>query len=193
MNPRLRRVVLVFVAGFVLLSLLPTLPSLWATPGRLDLTALGALADRWSDGLLAISAVLLAGVLAAAIRRRRRSAQGAAFARALAAQGRVTVPATRSGAPGRPALVRRESRRPAAPASELEGKIRAAAKKGERIPVLARRHGISIDAVRVALGDALPEPAARPGSSFRGRQKPLPAKSPAAVLPKRRNPYGALA
>lgn len=190
MNPRLRRVVLVFVAGFVLLSLLPTLPGLWTTLGRLDLTAL---ADRWSDGLLATAAVLLAGVLAAAIRRRRRSAQGAAFARALAAQGRVTVPATRSGAPGRPALVRRESRRPAAPASELEGKIRAAAKKGERIPVLARRHGISIDAVRVALGDALPEPAARPGSSFRGRQKPLPAKSPAAVLPKRRNPYGALA
>ncbi|HSB55269.1 MAG TPA: hypothetical protein VLD58_12980 [Gemmatimonadales bacterium] len=196
MNPRLRWVLLAFLAGFVLLSLIPALPGLWQSLAAVDLSAVATVATEQSDLLLGTAAALLAVVLGLNVRRRIRRQQASAFSDALSrstaskqARGAAMVNSPRRAV--KPAA--RAPRRPAPPASELEVKIRAGATKGERIPALARRHGISIDAVRAALGDSLPEAAARPGSSFRARQQRLPAKPPAALQPVRRNPYGALA
>jgi hypothetical protein len=79
-------------------------------------------------------------------------------------------------------------------ASPLQIRLRAAAGKGERIPALARRHGLSLDAVRAALGTtAGSAPAARSGSSFRSTPPTLPPKPRAKPVAGRRNPYEAMA
>ncbi len=192
MNPRLRRVVVAFLAGFVLLSLAPAAPELGRALAGVDVVAVADTIGRWSDALLGLTAALLTLALGTSVRRSRRRRQGAAFAEALSRYdaGTTLAPAARRESMVAPSAARRA---PAAPASALEGKIRSAAKKGERLPALARRHGISIDAVRAALGDSLPAPVAPPGSSFRGRQQRLPAKSPASLSPQPRKAYGALA
>jgi hypothetical protein len=197
-TPRLRRVLLVFLAGFILVSLVPAMPGMWQSLETVDYAAIGAFATAQNDLLLGAVAGLLTLVLVIGVRRRIRRQQASAFREALSrssatearpAAGMAMVSSPRRQA--KPAVG--APRRPAPPASELEVKIRAGATKGERIPALARRHGISIDAVRAALGDSQPEAAARPGSSFRARQQRLPAKLPATSRPARRNPYNALA
>lgn len=198
MNARVRRIVVLFLAGFILLSLVPAMPDLWHQLSRLDLTALAAQATAWSDLLLGTAAGLLTLALAIRVVRRVRAARADAFEAALAQhtdrqaeRAPSTQVAHRPMPPVKP--FRRSPRRPQPAASELETKIRAAAKKGEKIPALARRLSLSVDAIRAALGDSLPEASAPRGNSFRGRQQRLPAKPPAALPPRSRKPYGALA
>lgn len=199
MNARVRRIVVLFLTGFVLLSLVPTMPDLWHQLSRIDLLAVAAQAAAWSDGLLGAAAGLLTLLLGLRVRRRVRASRAHAFEAALAQHGNSQAAdaspsravALRPMPPVKP--FRRSPRRPQPAASELETKIRAAAKKGEKIPALARRHSLSVDAIRAALGDSLPEPSAPRGNSFRGRQQRLPATPYAALPPKSRKPYGALA
>ena len=198
MNTRVRRIVVLFLSGFVLLSLVPAMPDLWHQLARLDVLAIASQAAAWSDLLLGAAAGLLTFALALRIRRRVRAARAHDFESALARHGvRQAEPAPSRAVALRPMPpvkpFRRAPRRPQPAASELETKIRAGAKKGEKIPALARRHSLSVDAIRAALGDSLPEPSAPRGNSFRGRQQRLPAKAPAALPPKSRKPYGALA
>ena len=180
MNPRILRLVAGFLAGFVLLSLLPALPDLLRAARTLPSP------DQVGDLLLATAAGLCVLLLVVLMRRRLvaarrdRSAGGATRAPLPA---RLATPSTRtSGAVAGPGRL-----------SELQARLRAAARKGERVPALARRHGISVDAVRTALGQNPPAPAARRGSSFRGRQQSVPAGRSARALPSGRTPYGALA
>lgn len=198
MNSQVRRIVGLFLTGFVLLSLVPAMPDLWHQLSRVDVTAVAALATAGSDVLLGAAASLLAVALLLRIRRRVRASRAHAFESALAQHGirqaeprGATAVALRPMPPVKP--FRRTPRRPQPAASELETKIRTAAKKGEKVTALARRHRLSVDAIRAALGDSLPEPSAPRGNSFRGRQQRLPAKPPAALPPKSRKPYGALA
>jgi hypothetical protein len=180
-NPRIFRLLIGFLAGFVLLSLAPSLPVLLAAARDLPSP------DQVGDLLLATTAGLLLVLLVAMVRRRAHVAPTHALARTRG--GSSPVAPTHAMAPTSvrqgPALTR--------PASQLQAKICTAARKGERVPALARRHGLSVDAIRVALGEAPTAPAARRGSSFRARQQAVPAAVPAKALAKRRNPYGALA
>ncbi len=200
MNPRVLRLLIGFLAGFVLLSLAPSLPVLLTAAENLPSP------DQVGDLLLATTAGLLLVLLAVMVRRRVRIArQGTAFRQALVRQAAPTHALARTGSGSRPvapsyAMARTPMVAPAhasaritKPASELQAKICTAARKGERVPALARRHGLSVDAIRVALGEAPTAPAGRRGSSFRARQQAVPATAPAKALPRHRNPYGALA
>jgi hypothetical protein len=181
MSPRILRLVIAFLAGFVLLSLLPALPD--------ALTALERLPDPapLGDILLGITAGLCSVLLVIVVRRRKAGyRQAHAFQQALARQPAVRAPTT--------AVARRPQGAAVEPArSELETRIRCGARKGERLPALARRHGLSIDAIRTALGEPRSAPAASRGSSFRSRQQSVPAARSAAAIPVRRTPYRALA
>lgn len=196
MNARVRRLVLGFLAGFILLSLIPAMPGLWQQAAGLDLNRVAPALAAWSDLLLGAAAGLLTLALALRIRRRVRTTKAAAFQNALAQQlpAKSRSAASVAAPRGLPAVkpFSRSPRGPQPPASELEIRLRSAARKGEKIAALARRHHLSIDAVRVALGDAAPQPAAPRGNSFRGQQR-LPAGPSKAIAPRSRKPYGATA
>jgi len=170
MTPKFVRLLMLFLAGFVLLSLIPYAPAaaarLQALPLHVDLTGDAALG----------TAAGLAGLLLL-LRLRRRTP----------APARSTAVARRK--PGRAA--------PAAPAglpmSALRARIRAAAGGGTRVPAVARELGLSVDAVRAALGRDQSAPAARPGRTFRPRQPSLPARPRATPVASGRKPYTALA
>lgn len=187
MNPRILRLVVAFLAGFILLSLLPALPDALAALERLPDPA------RLGDILLGITAGLCSVLLVIVVRRRKAGARQAhAFQQALARQTppRPSVQVSTRAAASvarRPQGVTVE-----VPRSELETRIRSGARKGERVPALARRHGLSIDAIRTALGEPRSAPAASRGSSFRSRQQPVPPAHPATAIPARRTPYRAL-
>jgi hypothetical protein len=180
-------VVIGFLAGFVLLSLLPALPEVLHTMENLPSP------DQVGDVLLAAAAGLCLVLLLVVMRRRIRSTRrDDGFRQALA---RSSTPVAPTHALAR-TTARTTARSPSVvspPASELQSKIRAAARKGERVPALARRHSLSVDAIRAALGEPPSAPAARRGSSFRAGQQSVPPARPAKALPRRRNPYGALA
>ena len=189
MSPRILRLVVAFIAGFVFLSLMPALPSLVRSLGPLP----GA--DQLGDVLLAGAAALSAVLLLVVIRRRLQKTRQAAvaFSRALARQPGRSVLQTDRRTDGQ--THRRTGRTGISKVraeSALEAKIRGAARKGERLASLARRHGMSIDAIRTALGESMSGPAIQPGSSFRTRQQQLPAVPQAKALPRRRTPYGVL-
>jgi hypothetical protein len=179
MNPRLLRLVLAFLAGFVLLSFLPSLPGLI---GGLDLTVSP---DRLADGLLYAGLLLSLALLAVVIHRRRSRPVRAASRRPATGSRQAVVPA-RAGYPRVRVINQGQP-------SALQQKIRAGSRPGERIPSIARRHSLSVDAIRVALDREPSSPAARTGSSFRSRQASVPAAPRTKALPGRRNPYGALA
>lgn len=183
MNPRTLRIVVGFVVAFVLLSLAPSTPAILGgasalVSGAPDLLAGAnqALAGIATEDLLLGVAALLAGLLL--VRQRQ------------------TVPVVRRPATvaSRPAITVARAAKPVAPGREtartdtLAAQIRAAARNGERVPALARRHRLSQDAIRVAIGPAASS-AGLPGSSFRSRQR-LTAGAPAAraAIP-RRTPY----
>jgi hypothetical protein len=177
-----------FTAGFVLLSLMPALPALVQSLGPLPS------ADQVGDALLAGSAGLCGVLLLVVIRRRRQVTRqaAAAFDRALARQPVARhLPVPVASGPATPGS-RRTPAAPTRPESILETKIRGAARKGERVAAIARRHGMSIDAIRTALGEHRSAPAIQPGSSFRTRQQRLPAQPQARALLKGRTPYGAV-
>lgn len=185
MNRRLLRLVIGFLAGFVLLSLLPMLPEALRSLERLPDP------DQLGDILLAVTAGLCLVLLVVLVGRRRAATrQVHPFRQALARHAAAPVPAPAAVA-RRPGTVAAGAA--AAPQSALEARIRTAAHKGERVPALARRHGVSIDAIRTALGEPRSAPAASRGSSFRPRQQSLPAAPPARAISVRKTPYGALA
>ena len=197
MNPRILGLLIAFLAGFVLLSQLSALPAaLHALPALPALDRLPDL-DRLGDVLLGTAAGLCFVLLGIVLRRRvvaSRQVHPFSQARARQAAPRPAVALARRA----PAAVARSTRPSTtagvtAPQSELQGKIRSAARKGEKVAALARRHRLSVDAIRTALGELPSAPAALRGSSFRSRQQSLPAARPATAIPARRNPYGALA
>ena len=163
MSPRILKLVLVFLTGFVLLAYAPVLvqaaPTVGAALGAIPVPAFPTLAsdgDLLGDMLLGTAAAMLALLLVLRLRRR------------VAASPAVTP---------RPALQLVTTHE-----SPLRTDIRKAAATGERVPALARRFRLSQDAVRVALHKEGPTDAARPErSSRRERQLPPPAKAPARV------------
>jgi hypothetical protein len=184
MNARILRLVLAFLAGFVLLSFLPLVP------GLLGGVNLSGSADELGDVLLTAALALSVTLLVVVMRRRMRRARRAPAA--TAAKRVATRPshalATRTRAAGPRAMTINQG-----PLSPLTQKIRAGSQSGERIPAIARRHSLAVDAVRVALDRGPSSPAARPGSSFRSRQASVPAPTRTKALSGRRNPYAALA
>jgi len=176
MNSRQLRLVLGFLAVFVLISIAPMLPDL-GTVGS-DLIADVSLTDGLGNLLLVCAGglVLSVGVIAARRRwlaRERRPRQAAAKA------------------PAR-ALVHGEASRPsgaAAVESPLTRQLRKESERGCRVPELARKFGLSQDAVRGALGRSPTAPAARAGSSFRDRKPASPPAARAKPVSLRRSPY----
>jgi hypothetical protein len=189
--------VVAFLGGFILLSLLPALPG--AISAFQSLPPMPALAiDQMGDILLGSTALLCGVLLVISLRRRRKPAGGEpGFERALAQHSNrhaMVQPAARlSYQAPKPKPVPQTAGALARSDSELQSRIRMGAKKGERAPALARRHSLSVDAIRLAIGDPLPTPAARRGRSFRTRQPSLPVPPPARVLATCQTPYGALA
>lgn len=79
--------------------------------------------------------------------------------------------------------------------SALRAELRRAVAQGERIPAIARRHRLSQDAVRVAVGRGPSTPAAGPERVSRLRQRParaLVAAGGAAPRPSRQTSYRAI-
>lgn len=200
MTPQMRRIVLGFLAVFILLSLAPMageLPglvravtpgvrrALAALPSRLTLPDGFTLSDRFTlpagvlpalpgpDALLATAAGLTLLLLVLLLHRHLTAAP---------------VPA-RATRPTRRAVARREPEG----GSELSRRLRDAARGGERVQDLARQFHLSQDAVRVALGRGAPTPAARGGKGFRPRQPSLPAGPRARPVAARPSGYRALA
>lgn len=105
------------------------------------------------------------------------------------APGRTAPPSTafssRHLAPARP-----QGQAMAVDHHTLAGRLRAGARNGDRVAVLARRYGLSRDAVRAALASSSAE---APGSSCRPRNALMPGSAPAALPPRRRSPYPAMA
>jgi hypothetical protein len=169
MTPKTIRLIGGFLAVFVLISVAPAIPEFIATMNGFPTVTLPAISDSL---LLAIGgAVLLLGLVV--LRQRQRHARAAA------------QPVTsRSRALARPSAdkpLKRAMPEHSGPyptiASPLQIRLRAAVEKGERFPALARRHNISIDAVRAAVGaSAAHAPAGRPSNSFRSSAPSLPAK-----------------
>lgn len=197
MNPRIFRVVVAFLGGFILLSMLPVMPGMLRALQDLpiDLSAI----NQAGDLLLGTTALLCAALLLISVRRRRESS-GHGFEKALAQQtdhhamvqpsARMSYSASKAKPATQPAA---ETRSVSRPDSELQARIRQSAKKGERAPALARKHSLSVDAIRLAIGDPLPAPAVRRGRTFRPRQPSLPAAAPGRAGAAARTPYGALA
>lgn len=179
MNPRQLRLILGFLAAFMLISIAPLLPdphSAWR--GVLSDTEL---LDGFGNPLL-----LSAGVLVAAA--------GVIVAwRRFLGRRREAPPGTHSSAAR--AIARGDSRAAAVivEASALTRRLRKASDRGARVPELARKFGVSQDAVRGALGRAPTAPAARPGSSFRDRKAASPARPRAAPVASPRSPYQVIA
>ncbi len=178
MNPKTIRLVAGFLAVFVLISVAPAIPGFIANLDRIPPLTIPAISDSL---LVAIAgAVLLLGLLVLRRRQRQRAAQP------------VT---SRSHALVRPSAdkpLKRAMPDHSGPyptiASPLQIRLRAAVDKGERIPALARRHNISIDAVRAAVGaSAAHAPAGRSSTSFRAPAPSLPAKPRAKPVPQRVN------
>jgi hypothetical protein len=184
MTPKTVRLIVGFLAVFVLLSVAPAIPDFIANLDDGNGLELPAITD---STLIAIGgAVLLLGLVV--LHRRQR-------------QVRAAQPVHRrdSHAVARPSMespLKRSMPEHSGPyptiASPLQIRLRAAVDKGERIPVLARRHSISIDAVRAAVGaSAVTTPAARPSTSFRSPAPSLPAKPRARAVENRISRYEA--
>ncbi len=178
MNPRQLRLVVCFLAIFVLISVAPVVSALPASFAglRLDPDVANGLGDL---GLtFAAGMVLAVGLI---VTRRRLLAR-----RARRPQSRPSQAV---------AVARRESGKdtPVVRNSELTRRLRKRAKGGARIPELARTFGLSQDAVRSALGQGVTPPAAPGGSSFRNRKAATPAKPAARAVAVRRSAYQALA
>ncbi len=181
MTPKTIRLIVGFLAGFVLISLAPTLPDLLTQLGAAPTIELPVISDTM---LLVIGGgVVLLGLLVLRRQQRARAPRPAAASASRAvARPAVTRPAPRV----RP---ERSSPQPSI-ASPLQIRLRTAAGKGERIAALARRNGLSVDAVRAALGTShAPAPAARSGSSFRSTPPSLPAKPRSRPVSSGRNRY----
>lgn len=182
MTPKTIRLIVGFLAAFVLISVAPAIPDFIATLDDGNGLQLPAITD---STLIAIGgAVVLLGLVV--LRRQQR-------------QVRAAQPVTRgsSHAVARPSAdqpLKRSMPEHSGPyptiASPLQIRLRAAVGKGERIPALARRHSLSIDAVRAAVGaTAISAPAARPSTSFRSPAPSLPAKPRARAVPRRASHY----
>lgn len=195
MNPKMFRLVVAFLGGFILLSLLPAMPGMLSALQSLPPIDASLIAQA-GDLLLGATALLCAALLVISVRRRRVTGRKHGFARALAEQTSrhaMVQPAARMSQTAPRAKAAEPTTAVSRPDSELQARIRQGARKGERAPALARKHCLSVDAIRLAIGEPLPAPAVRRGRTFRPRQSSLPAAAPARALPARPTPYGALA
>lgn len=183
MTTRMTRLLAGFLAGFVLLSYAPALPGLIA---RLD-DGNGLQLPAISDMTLLVigGCVALLGLLL--VRRRQRQAHAQPVARPADSRALARPSAEQ---PLRRAMPEHSGPYPTI-ASPLQIRLRAAVEKGDRIPVLARRHSLSIDAVRMAVGTSATSssPAPRASTSFRSNTPSLPAKPKARPVSQRRNHY----
>lgn len=183
MTPKTIRLLAGFLAGFILLSLAPELPGFIAglDDGRgLELPAIS------NATLIAIGGcVALLGLMVA--HRRQRLARMQPRVRP-ASNYAVARPSVEQ--PLRRATPEHSGPYPTIP-SPLQIRLRAAVEKGERIPVLARKHSISIDAVRTAVGATATSstPAARTSTSFRGATPSLPPRPRSRPVPQGRTRY----
>lgn len=186
MNSKTLRLLAGFLAGFILLSLAPAIPDFIASVNSGTSLQLPAITDTM---LIAIGGcVALLGLVV--MHRRQR--------KVLAAQP-ITRP-SQSRALARPSMQKPQQRSMPEHSgpyptiqSPLQIRLRAAVEKGERIPVLARRHNISIDAVRTAVGASAtssPSPS-RASTSFRSDAPSLPAKPRAKSVAHRGSAYPA--
>lgn len=175
MTPKTVRLIVGFLACFVLISVAPAIPDFIANLSGGTGLQIPAISDTT---LLAIgAAVLLLGLIVLQRKQRRvRAAQPVTRSRSQAlARPSADKPLKRS-------MPEHSGPYPTIP-SPLQIRLRAAVDKGERIPVLARRHNISVDAVRTAVGaTATSAPAARPSTSFRSSAPSLPAKPRARAV-----------
>ena len=195
MTPKTIRLIVGFLAVFVLLSIAPAIPDFIATLNDGNGLELPAINDTV---LLAIGGCVALLGLVVVIRQRKAGDRRTGDGRASA--GRASVPARSTQLPAAARttgiFTRRIMPEHSGPyptiSSPLHIRLRAAAGKGERLPAIARRNGLSVDAVRAALGtSAASAPAARTGSSFRSTQPTLPPKPRARPVPASRTSYQA--
>jgi len=154
MNPKLLRLTAGFLAAFVLISYAPALPDLLRgvsfAPALSDLlrgVSFPAVRAGENDALLGSAAALSLGLWLIVRRRQGLEAPVASHSRV----GSASVE------------------------SALRAELRRAVEQGERIPAIARRHHLSQDAVRVAVGRGPSTPAAGAERVSRLRQGPVPA------------------
>ncbi len=188
MNPRQLRLIVGFLAVFVLISVAPTPSDLRSASSGLlanvELPDLGLSGTELGDGvgnLLLLAAgglVLSVGVIAA---RRRYLARPRRAKSPRSSTSRVLANRGSAGAMER------------APESPLALRLRKESSRGVRAPELARQFGLSQDAVRIAVGRPATAPAARAGSSFRTRKPVSPAPAQATAVTRRRSPYQVMA
>jgi hypothetical protein len=180
MNSKTVRLVAGFLAVFVLISVAPAIPGFIAKLDGLPSLTIPVV----SDSLLIViaGAVLLLGLLVLRRRQQHRAAQPVTSRSRALARPSAEKPLKR-------AMPEHSGPYPTIP-SPLQIRLRAAVDKGERIPALARRHSISIDAVRAAVGASVAHaPAGRPSTSFRAPAPSLPAKPKAKPIPQQVNRY----
>jgi hypothetical protein len=182
MNSKTIRLIVGFLAVFVLISVAPAMPGFLAKLGSMPSFTIPAISDSL---LIAIGgAVLLPGLLVLRRRQRRHAAQPVTSRSRALARPSAEKPLKR-------AMPEHSGPYPTI-ASPLQIRLRAAVEKGDRIPALARRHSISIDAVRAAVGASVAHaPAGRPSTSFRASAPSLPAKPRAQAVSHRVSRYQA--
>jgi hypothetical protein len=181
MTPKTIRLIVGFLAVFVLISVAPALPDFVTGLNAGQGFELPAISDSI---LIAIGGSIV--LLALVVRRRQavRAAQPVARTGKALARPSVEQPLKR-------AMPEHSGPYPTI-ASPLQIRLRAAVQKGERIPVLARRLNLSIDAVRAAVGaSAAATPAARSSTSFRSADPSFPAKPRARSIAGRASRYEA--
>lgn len=173
MNPRQLRLILGFLSAFVLISVAPRLADLNATGpfSDADRTAgLGNLLLVLAGGLLVSLSLIIARRRFIGRRCRDFQSGSATVARGGSAQDVIS-----------------------AEGSPLTRQLRKESDRGARVAELARRFGLSHDGVRSALGRFPTTPAARGGSSFRGRKLTPPAAARAKDPALRQSPYQIIA
>ena len=173
MSRRQLHIILGFLSAFVLISVAPRLA---------DLNATGPLPDADRSAGLGNLLLLLAG--------------GVLLSVGLIAARRRFIGRPRRDVRSRPATVARGgSARDvvSAEVSPLTQQLRKESDRGARVAELARQFGLSHDGVRSALGRFPTTPAARGGSSFRGRKPEPPAPARAKDPALQRSPYQTIA
>lgn len=186
MNSKTLRLLAGFLVGFVLLSVAPSLPDFIAGLNDGNGLPIPAITDTV---LIAIGGCVALLGLVVMHRRQRKVLASQPIARPSASRAVARPSAER---PLKRVMPEHSGPYPTIQ-SPLQIRLRAAVEKGERIPVLARRHNISIDAVRTAVGASATSSslATRASTSFRSDAPSLPAKPKARPVTQRRTSYQA--
>lgn len=183
MSTKTIRLLAGFLAGFVLLSYAPALPELIA---KLDVGN-GLQLPAVTDTTLMVIGGLVALLGLVVMHRRQRQALAQPIPRPSPSRALARPSAEQ---PLRRAMPEHSGPYPTI-ASPLQIRLRAAVEKGDRIAVLARRHNLSIDAVRLAVGTTATSSSSEPraSTSFRSHAPSLPAKPKARPVAQRGSSY----